>query len=128
MYLVAMPADADPGVIFGAKHLRDRGLLAAERFDSRHDLLKPWRKRVGRLQFLEVIVIAIAEGGNATLALEWAELERLQRQGGDPTKEVLLDLGGQEVIYIAQALGAMRETFKKGKLLGHVATYGIRWP
>ena len=37
MGLVAMPADADPYIVFSAKDLSDMGIGAVERFDLRDD-------------------------------------------------------------------------------------------
>ena len=49
MGFVAMPADADPDVVFSTKHLPDLGYGAAEHFDFRDNLVQPGWDRFGPL-------------------------------------------------------------------------------
>jgi hypothetical protein len=46
---IAVPADPDSGVVFGAEHLRDLGCRPAERLDLPDDQAQPIRDRLGIL-------------------------------------------------------------------------------
>jgi hypothetical protein len=49
MGFVAVPADADPDVVFSAKNLPDQGAGATECFDLRDYLCQPGRDRFSLL-------------------------------------------------------------------------------
>src|SRR5690242_18268156 len=105
MRLVAMPADADADVVIGAKdlpHASRRQL--AKSLDVLRDGPEPVRDRLARLQFLQGVVVAEAERFDAAMALEGAELERLQRQGRDACDQLLLCRSGDKFGRVAQSI------------------------
>ena len=104
MGLVAVPADADADVVFGAKNLPNSCRGAAERFDFLDRLCQPVWHRFGPLQQTQVIVVAEAERGDPPLTFELAELKGLERVGPDLRNEFLFDSRRNEVGSVAQPL------------------------
>ena len=78
MRLVPVPANTDAHCVFGAEHLADPGRCAAECLDTCHGIRKPGWDGVGLLQSPLGVVVSEAEGGDASLTLEGAELKGLQ--------------------------------------------------
>src|SRR4051812_41013742 len=97
MRLVAVPADADAGVVFGAQHLRDCRRWSAECLDLFDDGTKPARNRIRLAQAALGVVVAEAEPCDAALAFELPELERLQGQGCDALDQLALKVGRDEI-------------------------------
>src|SRR5436305_12598847 len=118
MRLVAVPADADAGVVFGAQHLRDLRRRPAERLDLTDDRPQPFRNRIGVLQTSQAVIVAKPERRYPPLAFVLAELKRLQRQRRDAGDQVALGLRRDEFSCVTQSLGLERRWCKKRKLLG----------
>ena len=119
MGLVAVPADADADVVFGAKNLPNSCRGSAERFDFLDSLCQPVWHRFGPLQQTQVIVIAEAERSDPPLTFELAELKGLEREGPDLRNEFLFDGRRNEVGSVAQPFRLRALFFKQGQLLGH---------
>ncbi len=75
-----MPADADAGVVFRTKHLRDARAFAAIRLNLCDEREEPGWYLLRILQPLLGVVVAKAERRDAALALIDAELKWLQRE------------------------------------------------
>ena len=81
MRLVAVPADADADVVFGAKDLPDPGCRGRRMSRPSDDFRQPGRDRIGPLQLAQVIVVSEAERRDPPLAFKLAELKGLKRKG-----------------------------------------------
>ena len=81
MWLVAVPADADPDVVFGTKNLPDSGFKAAECLDFRDSLCQPVGNRFGPPQLTQGVVVAEAERGDPPIAFELRQTERAGAEG-----------------------------------------------
>ena len=90
MRLVAVPADANPNVVFGTENPLDPGRMASECFDGPNNLRQRGRK-VWPAPMWQVIVVAESERSNAPLAFEFAELEGLKREGADRQNKLYFD-------------------------------------
>src|SRR5258706_2857343 len=118
MRLVAMPADADPDIVFGAKHLPDPGRWPAKRLDLLADRIQPIRDRFGLLQSPQRVIIPDPERRPPPLAFILPKLKRLQRQGRGARNEILLGSWRDELGGVPQPLGFAGRACKKRKLLG----------
>src|SRR5262249_54019567 len=90
----------------------------AETLDLLRDSLEPFRDRLARLKLLQRVVVAETERFYAAVALEGAELERLQRQCRNPRDQLLLGRGGDELSRVAQPLRTRGLVVEQCKL-GH---------
>ena len=98
-------ADADTDGVVGAQHVpHAAGRQFPEALDLARDGLQPFRDRLARLQLLQRIVVAEAERFDAPVALEGAELERLQRQRRNARDQFPLARRRDELRRIAQPL------------------------
>src|SRR3954454_2508421 len=95
---VAVPADPDADVIFGAEYLADAAVRqAGPCFDLTREGPHPVRNRLRLGEPLQRIVIAIAERRDPAVALEGAELETLKRQCCDAADHLLFNRGVDEI-------------------------------
>jgi hypothetical protein len=114
MRLIAVPTDAHPNVVFGAKTLPDPGPWAAEFLDLRDDLFQPSWDRIGPLQLAQSVVVSKTERRHPPLALKLAKLERLERQGPDFRNEFLFDGRRNRACSVAQPFWLRRRALKQG--------------
>src|SRR4051812_27228208 len=112
MRFIAVPTDANAGVVLGTKNLDDFGARAAESFDAFDQRRQPWRDRIGILQAAQRVVIAEAERRHAPLVLILAELKGLQWKRCDTSDQILFGRWRNEFLGVTQPLGSARRISK----------------
>src|SRR6266550_911859 len=105
---IAVPTDADAGIVFGTEDLGDFGSRAAEPFDTFNQRCDPWRDRIGLLQTTQRVVVAKAERRHSPLALILAELKRLQRKRCDAFDQIPFGRRRNEFGGVTQTPGSGR--------------------
>jgi hypothetical protein len=113
-----VPTDPGADVVFGAENLPYLRTGSTEGLDAMQDIEKPFRNRLGFNEAARRIVIAVPEGGDATLALILAELKRLEGQVGHLSYKVERFRYRDEVVGIPESFGTWRVFRKQTELIG----------